>query len=470
MEVSRVGWWYGDTIGFSDHDLQTAAGHTVAWAMYSSDCLTVERFEMVTVRIYLRLTHDEGMGGVVYFDYPAVDAMQESRSPADKAHLFEHALAVRVPMDRYEARDWWNENVFGYFQGNPFPGSGLFTSRERPAPPNPHSFLMRLMEARELHALNAQEADQYELAEGTTLDDIIDEIEEATERMELEPEPEPEPEDEVVATPGVTGLTEDVPVPPPLPSDHPLNADDEDVPTDVHTPLFMGTNPVVDPGPARHWVHDYVVHLDTDLVLQARITEASQVLVSNGETGRITQINQNYDPGQLRNNIAIYFRITTDYPNPPLEGDWRVVLQTNSLTVLPVAARPAVDESTFMYRIEPALGDCAGQVAVYAHPDNGHMVLGLFFVPPTDLPDDWRDRAQGWAALNWTKPGMCLRFPAPTDTRMRNNPATYIPTLVNALLRGRISFLREEWGVNPNSPLPPVPPWLRNGIYTITGD
>ena len=172
---------------------------------------------------------------------------------------------------------------------------------------------------------------------------------------------------------------------------------------------------------------------------------------------QLLMINKLYIFGVERSGTTILSAMVGAHPD---------VNTGRELVIEPVAAVPA-DRRVYRYRIRPvnALDYVPAHIVVQAHADNGNMVFGLFFVPSSqNLPPDWRERAAGWAAWNWGRPGACIRIPTPTDTRLRSNPGAYIPTLLRGLLNRREL---NDWQIEET---PELPPWYDGLVWFIEED
>ena len=146
-----------------------------------------------------------------------------------------------------------------------------------------------------------------------------------------------------------------------------------------------------------------------------------------------------------------------------LGGGYRVYRYESGRFVL--FPNPAVQHYSKVFKIahDDGTGNY-GHVAVYITPDNGNEVIGLFFVPPMESPpDDWKLRAQRWAAWNWNRG---IRIRAPENSGIRTNPSNYVTSLLRDILNQQSFRLSDSWGVNIQS-LDPLPPWVARSTIQL---
>ena len=488
MRVTRIGWDYNDTVGSIDRNNQGAAGEAVAWAYLNSDR------ESCILRLWLRLSTNSGAGGVVFLDYPLPDFEDGNalRSTRDKREQFNRALSERVPMSYREAREWFVQFVEPFLESIP-PMDEVLRSMERPAPPNPRRFMQGLMENN--HPLNALEqadiTDQDLNRIGTGMirqvsDDLlfqrlVEEIDEYTDRQVNEFERAEYDEglfvyddaragladmfrnvpgaegvlplnapDVIVETPGNPDITEDIPPAPELPEDHPLNSRNDGWHiTHIRSEPADGQ----DRRRATRWNHYYATIAPGDADGLGLLV-GEHVFVGNEEMPN--GVVQNVQP-RPDGTFIINFMISVDYEHSPLGAHFRAVATETGgrpeLWIQPLIAEPQRHWIFKVTCLDPFL---VSNVAVCAHPNNGHMVIGLFFVPPADdFGEEWHDRMIAWSTWSWGREGADLVINAPDETRSRQ-PGNYIPNLLAALLNRDL----EGWNV---VRAPQIPCWLPSG-------
>jgi len=252
-----------------------------------------------------------------------------------------------------------------------------------------------------------------------------------------------------VDTPGCSDIADDITEPPALPDVHPLNVYRTFELEGYKLSLFkrspLGHDIVELDIPERLCltIHPYV-HME------ARNTAQGPVV---GVLGVVKSL-----PIQLaiRYNINWTNKQYSDYEN------YRAVMKENRLFIQMVPAVPSIGNAIhyrMQYNRNQSGWENIGDVFVYAHPDNGNEVIGLYFAPPPGVGhalqrSKW---AAGWAAYNWGEPGVSMRVKAPDQSAVRSTPGPYIENLVTALLNRRISFLQDDWGLKS---VPGLPPWI----------
>jgi len=172
---------------------------------------------------------------------------------------------------------------------------------------------------------------------------------------------------ECTSTPGDTGVSEDLPEPPALPDDHPLNAGGGM----LYEPVFLDSEglPGNNFGCTRR---EYRFHVDIpaeDYAL-VRMFRGSHVRLSHqpGDgprewNGVVTEVT-----ASLAGNATffrIHFYIRTDDLGLFAQTGMQVRIADNELVVEPTPAHPACEGGMFVYDLEPRIEWHTPRIAVY---------------------------------------------------------------------------------------------------------
>jgi len=255
---------------------------------------------------------------------------------------------------------------------------------------------------------------------------------------------EPAEKADIIQTPGRYRPREDLPPAPPLPDDHPLNAN-------PGYPLTLIENR---PGTLQVFYLDQgdAITNSSQCISVCSFRIPVDVLTGNalqvGENGSlyITRIAMEAtSPGET-GMAYVYFNIPEDDALWTSELQVRIV--DGRIIVEPQAAIPG---SFHTFQISDSIEDDGrhGHVTVFDSPTPDGRVFGFFFTPPLkQLPADWRQRAEGWALWSWGRHRSTLRMET-GDAR----PGDIVRALLNN--RGRDLVL-----TGTVQELPDLPPWL----------